>query len=184
MWNEDSEKWDALKTPFAFGKLGSKILVTTRSKGIASMVRTAENDHHLKVLSNEACFELVRRHAFKEGDSTKANQKMKVFGEEIVKKCKSLPLAIKTLASLLKDKKENSEWKDILENEIWDLKEGKILPSLMLSYHHLPPLLKRCFAYCALFPKDYVFGKIELVMLWMAEGIVQSKPKGKNEWKI
>ncbi|XP_042480837.1 putative disease resistance RPP13-like protein 1 [Macadamia integrifolia] len=180
MWNEDSEKWDALKTPFAFGKLGSKILITTRSKRTASMVRTTENDYHLKGLSNEACFELVRRHAFKEGDSTKANQKMKVFGEEIVKKCKSLPLAIKTLASLLKDKKENSEWKDILENEIWDLKEGKILPSLMLSYHHLPPLLKRCFAYCALFPKDYVFGKIELVMLWMAEGIVQSKPKGKK----
>ncbi|XP_042481542.1 putative disease resistance RPP13-like protein 1 [Macadamia integrifolia] len=180
MWNEDYEKWDALKTPFAFGKLGSKILITTRNKGIASMVRTTENDHHLKGLSNEACFELIRRHAFKEGDSTEANQKMTVFGEEIVKKCKSLPLAIKTLASLLKDKKENSEWKDILENEIWDLKENKILPSLMLSYHHLSPILKRCFTYCALFPKDYVFNKIELVILWMAEGIVQPIPKGKK----
>ncbi|XP_043714926.1 putative disease resistance protein RGA3 [Telopea speciosissima] len=176
MWNENYERWDALSTVFAFGKPGSKILVTTRNKGVASIVRTVPDDHSLKGLSDEACFSLVRRHAFNDENSADANRKLKVFGYEIVKKCKGLPLAVKTLAGLLRDKRENSQWKAIFNNEIWDLRDNDILPSLMLSYHHLPPLLKRCFVYCALFPKDYVFSKIELVVLWMAEGIVQ--PKG------
>ncbi|XP_043712464.1 putative disease resistance protein RGA3 [Telopea speciosissima] len=179
MWNESYERWDTLRTPFAFGEPGSKILVTTRNKGVSSIVRSIPNGYYLKGLSDEACFALVRRHAFMDENASDANRKLEVFGQEIVKKCKGLPLAVKTLAGLLRDKRENNEWKDILENEIWDLKERtEILPSLMLSYHHLPPLLKRCFAYCALFPKDYVFSKIELVTLWMAEGIVQ--PKGKK----
>ncbi|XP_042497033.1 putative disease resistance RPP13-like protein 1 isoform X2 [Macadamia integrifolia] len=178
MWNENYLKWDALSTPFAFGKPGSKILVTTRNKSVSSIVRTVPKDHDLKGLSDEACFALVRRHAFMDENSFDANTKLEVFGQQIVKKCKGSPLAVKTLAGLLRDKRENSEWKDILENEIWDLRESEILPSLMLSYYHLPPLLKRCFAYCALFPKDYIFNKIELVLLWMAEGIVQ--PKGRK----
>ncbi|XP_042478897.1 disease resistance protein RGA2-like isoform X4 [Macadamia integrifolia] len=176
VWNENYERWDTLSTTFAFGSPGSKILITTRNKGVASIVRTAPNDHCLKGLSEEACFSLIRRHAFMDENTSAANQKLEVFGHEIVKKCKGLPLAVKTLAGLLRDKRENNQWKAILENEIWDLRENEILPSLMLSYYHLPPLLKRCFAYCALFPKDYVFSKIEIVVLWMAEGIVQ--PEG------
>ncbi|XP_042488712.1 putative disease resistance protein RGA3 [Macadamia integrifolia] len=179
MWNESYERWDALSTPFAFGKPGSKILVTTRNKGVSSIVRTVPNDYYLKGLSDDSCLALVKRHTFMDENSSDANRKLEVFGQEIVKKCKGLPLAAKTLAGLLRDKRENMEWKDILENEIWDSKErAEILPSLMLSYHHLPPLLKRCFAYCALFPKDYIFSKIELVTFWMAEGIVQ--PKGRK----
>ncbi|XP_043714922.1 putative disease resistance RPP13-like protein 1, partial [Telopea speciosissima] len=106
---------------------------------------------------------------------------MELFGQEIVKICKGLPLAVKTLAGLLRDKRESSQWKAILENKIWDFSESEILPSPMLSYHHLPPLLKRCFAYCALFPKDYIFNKMELVVLWMAEGIVQPKERKRLE---
>ncbi|XP_043712468.1 putative disease resistance RPP13-like protein 1 [Telopea speciosissima] len=181
MWNEIYDRWDALRTPFAFGQPGSKILVTTRNKGVSSITRTVPNDLYLKGLPNEACFALVRRHAFMDEYSSDANQKLELFGEEIVKKCKGLPLAIKTLAGLLRDKRENCEWKDILENEIWDLRESEILPSLMLSYHNLAPHLKRCFAYCALFPKDYEFVKIELVILWMAEGIIQRKGQKRLE---
>ncbi|XP_043714923.1 putative disease resistance RPP13-like protein 1 [Telopea speciosissima] len=40
VWNKNYERWDAFSTAFAFGTPGIKILVTTRNKGVASIVRT------------------------------------------------------------------------------------------------------------------------------------------------
>ena len=60
-----------------------------------------------------------------------------------------------------------------MNSEIWDLPNDQILLALWLSYAFLPPHLKRCFAYCSIFPKDYEFEKENLIMLWMAKGFLQ-----------
>ena len=53
-------------------------------------------------------------------------------------------------------------------------------PHLMLTYYHFPFHLKRCFAYCAIFRRSYVFEVNELVFLWMAEGLMQ-QPEGNSQ---
>jgi len=41
--------------------------------------------------------------------------------------------------------------------------------------------MKRCFAYCSIFPKDYVFKKDELVLLWMTEGFLKETTNKRME---
>ncbi|KAF3643104.1 putative tetraspanin-3-like [Capsicum annuum] len=91
---------------------------------------------------------------------------------DIGTKCKGLPLALKTLAVLLRSETEVEGWRRILRSEIWDLSNNDILPALMLSYNELPPHLKPCFSYCAIFPKDYPFRKEQVIHLWIANGLV------------
>ena len=92
-----------------------------------------------------------------------------------MKKCQGLPLAVKALGSLLYSKPERREWEDILNSKTWHSQtDHEILPSLRLSYQHLSPPVKRCFAYCSIFPKDYEFDKEKLILLWMAEGLLHS----------
>ncbi|KAF2307881.1 hypothetical protein GH714_032969 [Hevea brasiliensis] len=80
------------------------------------------------------------------------------------------------LGSLLYSVTDERDWKFIRGSEIWKLeqKENDILPASKLSYEHLPSYLKRCFAYCSIFPKDQELFDIDLVYLWMAYGLVQS----------
>ena len=89
---------------------------------------------------------------------------------------------VKTLAGLLYSKVDECEWKFVRDNEIWNLeqKEGDILLALRLNYNQLPFHLKQCFAYCSLFPKDYVFTNLQLIQFWMAHGILQS-PVNENQ---
>ncbi|XVF22902.1 hypothetical protein REPUB_Repub12eG0210700 [Reevesia pubescens] len=182
IWNEDYEQWEILRRPFIAGAGGSKILVTTRNEGVASIMATC-GTYHLKELTNDDCLSLFTRHALGTLDF-EGHPNLKKIGEEIVRKCKGLPLAAKTLGGLLRTKGNRDEWEVILKSKMWDLPEERsgILPALRLSYHHLPFHLKRCFSYCAIFPKDYEFDKDELVLLWMAEGFLH-QTKGKKQMK-
>ncbi|KAJ1288857.1 hypothetical protein BS78_02G120100 [Paspalum vaginatum] len=51
------------------------------------------------------------------------------------------------------------------------LDEG-ISPALRFCNELLPAHLQRCFKFCSLFPKDYIFDKHHMVRLWIAEGFV------------
>jgi hypothetical protein len=152
IWNENLLQWEALKTPFKYGAVSSKILVTTRSLKVASIMRTDECIQ-LEQLEEEHCWQLFSKHAFQD-ENPQINCDSKEIAKKIVEKCQGLPLALKTIGSLLHTKSSFVEWESILASEIWDLSEDEcnIIPALMLSYHHLPSHLKRCFSYWLIIP--------------------------------
>ncbi|XP_019073356.1 putative disease resistance RPP13-like protein 1 [Vitis vinifera] len=178
VWNENPNHWDVLQAPFNVGARGSVVLVTTRNENVASIMRTTASSYQLHQLTDEQCWLLFAQQAFKNLNSDVC-QNLESIGRKIARKCKGLPLAAKTLAGLLRSKQDSTAWNDVLNNEIWDLPndQSNILPALNLSYYYLPPKLKRCFTYCSIFPKDYVFEKEKLVLLWMAEGFLDSSKR-------
>ncbi|XP_039155553.1 putative disease resistance RPP13-like protein 1 [Eucalyptus grandis] len=173
VWNEDSNLWDAFLVPFTYGARGSKIVVTTRNESVASVAR-AFSKYYLQNLQDRECWDLFAKHAFDQ-HNFEARTRLEEIGQRIVKRCDGLPLALKTIGSLLRCESDIRKWEIIAESVIWDLAPGKnrILPALLLSYHYLPPQLKRCFAYCSIFPKDCIYGKDQLILLWIAEGLIK-----------
>ncbi|KAL2335056.1 hypothetical protein Fmac_016269 [Flemingia macrophylla] len=184
VWNENQEKWEAVQTPLNYGAPGSRILVTTRSEKVAFTMRSSKV-HQLKQLQEEHCWKVFSLHAFQD-NRPQLDVELEEIARKIVDKCKGLPLALKTMGSLLRTKLSIMEWKSVLMSEIWDLPkdDSNIIPALFLSYHYLPSCLKRCFAYCALFPKDYEFNMKDLIFLWMAENFLQCPQQSKGPEEV
>ncbi|ESQ30056.1 hypothetical protein EUTSA_v10011222mg [Eutrema salsugineum] len=172
-WSETFRDWNLLCQPFASAAQGSLIIVTTRSHHVAEHVH-ASRIHTLQPLLPGDCWRLIEEqpHGVKKQD---LNREFGTLAEKVVPKCNGLPLAAKEFGNLLWSNVEVGYWKRILKSKIWTAPTDstKILPVLRVSYHYLPPHLKRCFAYCSIFPKGYAFDKNNVVLLWMAEGLLE-----------
>ncbi|KAF5775395.1 putative P-loop containing nucleoside triphosphate hydrolase, leucine-rich repeat domain superfamily [Helianthus annuus] len=183
IWSESYEDWETLVRPLYTCDPGSKIIITTRKDKLLKKLGYNPLNKQLESLSDDDALSLVARNALGV-DNFDSHLSLKPYAEGIVKKCGGLPLALIALGRLLRTKKDEVEhWKEVLNSEIWRLNdEDGILLALRLSYHDLSAPLKRLFAYCSLFPKDFLFDKEDLVLLWMAEGFLQqATPNGSTE---
>lgn len=173
--NEDQEEWLSLKKELMVGEMGSKILITTRSS-VVGEIASAGPIYLLKCLSEEESWCLFCHVAFEEG-GVPLSMEMMERGKEIVKNCKGVPSLIKLMGNELSATRTNvlsrMETTELLIEGTTD----NVLPVLKRSYDNLPSHLKDCFAYCSLFPEDYMIDKMTLIKLWMAQGLIHS-PKG------
>ncbi|OWM69212.1 hypothetical protein CDL15_Pgr025399 [Punica granatum] len=115
---EDCREWEVLRSPFRFCALGSCLIVTTRCENVAGTVRTLPL-HHLNPLSDEDCWSLFSRDAFDVGCPA-ADPELEAIGRDIVRKCRGLPIAAKTLGVLLREKPDREEWDKILKDDEWE----------------------------------------------------------------
>ncbi|KAJ0483335.1 putative P-loop containing nucleoside triphosphate hydrolase, leucine-rich repeat domain superfamily [Helianthus annuus] len=174
IWGESYEDWETLVRPLYTCAPGSKIIITTRKDQLLKQLVYNPLHKQLHGLSDDDALSLLARNALGV-ENFDAHLSLKPYAEGIVKKCGGLPLALIALGRLLRTKRDEAHhWINVSNSDIWRLKvKGGILPALRLSYDDLSAPLKRLFAYCSLFPKDFLFDKEDLVLLWMAEGLCQ-----------
>ncbi|KAI3455508.1 hypothetical protein Pfo_012171 [Paulownia fortunei] len=173
VWTEDRTKWESLKNCLV-GARGCRILVTTRSEIAARMMGTTHLQR-LSLLSDADCGRILNRIAL-DGRSEEENEKYRVIGLEIAKKCNGLPLAARTIGSMLALRFTVQEWRDVLESPLWKYEDeiSDLFRLLTLSYHDLSPILKRCFLSCVLYSKGSQLHADELIRIWMAQGYISS----------
>ncbi|XVF65646.1 hypothetical protein PTKIN_Ptkin09bG0265900 [Pterospermum kingtungense] len=173
VWNEDPVKRLNLKNLLLGGERGSWIVVTTRS-GLVAEITSTVLPHELDGLSKSQSWSLLKQIAFEKQTQEACNSRLEAIGMEIVDKCKGVPLALRVIGSLLV-KRTEGEWLKVKNNILKYItgQESGILPILKLSYDHLPPHLRQCFAYCSLIPKDTDINVKEMILVWMAQGFIQ-----------
>lgn len=151
-----------------------RIMVTTRNEAVAKLVQTMPF-YYLDCLSSDDSWLLFQQAAFSVDQQDDTPADLDKIGKNIIVKCRGLPLAIKTLGSMLRYEADEVRWRYVLESDIWDLEppQKEILPALELSYRHLPIHLKRCFVALSLFPKGYLIDRREVFGLWKSLDIIQ-----------
>nr|XP_048330829.1 putative disease resistance RPP13-like protein 1 [Ziziphus jujuba var. spinosa] len=128
VWNEDYFEWEELKKPFQSGACGSKIIVTTRNESVASVMRNNNiPSYQMQTLSDENCWKLFVKHAFNDADPY-AHSKLVEIGSQIVKKCKGLLLAVKSLGSILRYQLSLEEWETVLKSDMLWMAEDLLEP--------------------------------------------------------
>ncbi|XP_057781461.1 putative disease resistance protein RGA3 [Salvia miltiorrhiza] len=174
VWNEERSKWeDFINSLLGVSGVvkGNAIVVTTRNMNVASIVNPL-HVHQLKGLSDDECWSIIRVKAFGKED---VPSELEAIGRQIAKRCQGLPLAANVVGGVLHNKPKE-KW-CLIEEKWLSANEGgvDITNILRLSFDNLsPPLLKKCFAYCAMFPKGSKIIKQKLIQMWTAEGFLQA----------
>ncbi|KAI9162069.1 hypothetical protein LWI28_023498 [Acer negundo] len=101
VWTENDDKWGQLYNSLNDGLHGeSRILVTTRKEKVAQVMKSIDGID-IGVLSLDYSWLLFKQFAFCDMFQEEC-EKLENIGRVIVGKCKGLPLAIKTIGSLLR----------------------------------------------------------------------------------
>ncbi|GLT32411.1 hypothetical protein SLA2020_070810 [Shorea laevis] len=179
VWEDDSDTWATFSGRLSnFVKTsGNSIVVTTRKEGVASSIDKylPLHRHHLTRLSDDDCWLIIKEKVFGSTEASKADHQLEAIGRDIAEKCGGLPLIANVLGGTMSNVKGVDGWLSIKDKIVWNLEDSdQIKFVLKLSFDHLPSHLKKCFSFCSIFPKDFLFKKDDLVQNWMAQGYLHS----------
>nr|XP_027125114.1 putative late blight resistance protein homolog R1B-17 [Coffea arabica] len=167
----DGEAWTLMEKSFPDDANGSRILLTSRNHKVALHVGPTNKLHHLRSLTDEESWELLRKKVFHNEECPPALHEL---GVQIAKNCKGLPLIVIIIAGILATR-EPDGWEEVAQrlSSYTVLGTEECRDILELSYRNLPDYLQRCLLYFGAFKEDQEIPIWRLKYLWIAEGFVQ-----------
>uniref|UniRef100_A0A0E0AI14 NB-ARC domain-containing protein n=1 Tax=Oryza glumipatula TaxID=40148 RepID=A0A0E0AI14_9ORYZ len=162
VWDDNPNHWDTITAPLSFCAPGSTVVVTTRSRMVAKMV--TPNVYHLGCLSDEHCWLVCQRRASHGCTTATIDDELTSIGQQIAKKCRGVPLAAEAAGTAMNT--SITRKLDTCQEPCAASTQGELRP--------FADDIERCFAFCSLFPKSFVFDKDALVQLWTAQGFVDA----------
>ncbi|XP_059317267.1 putative late blight resistance protein homolog R1B-12 [Lycium ferocissimum] len=164
--------WKDLWSCFQHDNGGSRIILTSRQRDVASDAKIYSDPFELLPLSSEKSWTLLKNKVFNE---ERCPPDLQNVGKKIAQKCCGLPLSIILVAGILtRMEKEEQCWEQVMTNlaqHIGTLSDYTI----DLSYQNLPDHLKPCFLYFGLFSEDKEIQVSKLTWLWISEGFVTTR---------
>lgn len=191
----DIKQWEDIKMYFPEDNTSSRILLTSRIKGVALQIAPDISPHFLRFLTPEESWDLFESRVFLENNNG-VPEELTRLGKRIVERCQGLPLAICVVAGILvKEDKTVQQWRHIANNigkkhrtetkNMWKRETSSdfsehYMDILELSYKHLPRMLQSCFLYIGTYSDDTSIPVKKLLLSWIAEGLVTIQQRQNN----
>ncbi|KAM3275655.1 hypothetical protein ACQJBY_044175 [Aegilops geniculata] len=168
------------------GNRSEVILITTADKElyfpqtnsctykIMSSVDDIRVPESCSALSDDICWTIIKQRSRFEGRSFD-KQELEQIGAEIAKKCKGSPLAAAVLGGMLLYK-DATGWAEVLNSDVW-VYDCICKPFLMLAYTSMPPSLRLCFTYFAMFQYGHTIAKDDLIYQWISLGLIEQSER-------
>ncbi|XP_050285274.1 probable disease resistance protein RF9 isoform X2 [Quercus robur] len=164
--------WDTL-IDTAFPANGSKIMVTTRDKSLASQAGQSSTQHQLRLRTKEESWKL-----FTQMVPEIPPESEKIIKAKVLERCEGLPLAIFRLGYHLIGKHVTKE-NFLMALESIEHYEKPWIEAVVRE--ELPDQLMKCIAYIRKFPSDYEIPARRVVASWVAEELVQQSAEDSPE---
>lgn len=172
--------WEILKYAFPMMSGGSRIITTSRVKGVAHSCCSSFSGfvYNIRALDIVHSRQLFHRRLFKSEEDFPSH--LKDVSDEILKKCDGIPLAIIAISGLLANRENTKdEWDQVKVSIGCALERNPSVEGMMkiisLSYFDLPAHLKTCLLYLSIFPEDTIIHKKGLIWRWIAEGFIYNE---------
>ncbi|TVU50364.1 hypothetical protein EJB05_01734, partial [Eragrostis curvula] len=178
IWN--IEAWDIIKCGFSPTSFCGRVITTTRIESVAKAccLHCYGQVYNMQPLDDLQSRRLFFKKIFRSEDV--CPEQYRSISEDMLRKCKGVPLAINSIASLLASQGIGVEkWEKIQNSLFSELETNPALEWMRsvpnLSYNDLSHELKTCLLYLGTYPEDYPIKKVDLLRRWIAEGFVREK---------
>ncbi|PHT53410.1 hypothetical protein CQW23_07872 [Capsicum baccatum] len=179
IWSNDV--WDLMSRTFPDDDNGSRIVLTSRIRGVAMHADPDSPPHEVSLLNADDSWKLLHEKVF--GEQQVCPDELEDIGKQVAQRCQGLPLALLVVAGhLSKIERTPESWKDVAKSvsKVVVNESDNCLGVLAMSYNYLPNHLKPCFLYMGVFPEDSDVDIDRLINLWVSEGFLWEELVGRD----